>query len=151
MTTSQGGHYSRDDAVRYRLGHSVTRSLRGKSRRPIEGFAGGDALTRAEAFHWVRQIKLSGMLSLKIKPEEPTSPSLLPPPLSVGDAQDRLPDFSTVTLTPEDLVLKDTDKEITIKLGDTREIVESHYGESRGKIFGKFDSYYDAEGRVDGG
>lgn len=125
----------------------------GKSSQTIEGFMGAEQVTRAEAVQWFRKLQLKGMNQLQQRPESPSDRSLLsnlPPSQS-----DEMPDFVFTQLTLEDFNLNDPIRNISFKMGSSRESIEEQIGISTEQNYSKYDTYgrlfihYDANGLMD--
>ncbi|WP_282939193.1 S-layer homology domain-containing protein [Paenibacillus sp. RC67] len=66
-----GKHYTDDrDAIRYLLSSGYSE---GKTAATVEGYAGNDPLTRAEALQFLRNLQEKGLSQLQKKPETATS------------------------------------------------------------------------------
>jgi len=69
VSSTQGVHYNGNDAIKYLL---VNGLARGKTSSTVEGFGGGDLLTRAEAIAFIKNVKQQGIGELKERPTDPT-------------------------------------------------------------------------------
>lgn len=123
IASAQGVNYIGDDAIIYLLGHSLST---GKTAPTLEGFAGSDLLTRAEAVQWIRTLKLRGMVSIKKRPVEPSDRSLLPE-LPSGPPK-VLVDFVLNPVVMEDFSFIDIKKSEKYLLGSTRNMIEERFG-----------------------
>jgi hypothetical protein len=73
ITSLNGKHYDQDeDAIRYLLNVGYSN---GKDSPTVEGYAGGEYLTRAEALQFVRNLKAQGLLNLYLRPIPSTTVS----------------------------------------------------------------------------
>lgn len=151
IAAAQGVRYSGDDAIVYLLGN---RLAAGKKDATLEGFAGDDLLTRAEAVQWIRTLKLRGMFKIKEAPEELSDPERLP--VLPEQAEEELPDFAYTPVTIDDFHFTDMDGNNTFELGATKESIDNRYGAPdeyvdflQVDVYGSLYVHYDANGKME--
>ncbi|AEI44737.1 S-layer homology domain-containing protein [Paenibacillus mucilaginosus] len=129
IASAHGVHYMGNDAILYLLGRQL---INGKTVATLEGFAGDDLLTRAEAVQWIRSMKLKGALELPmLRPKAPSDPRLIPalPNEPVEDVED----FVLNPVSIEELSLIDGRKSLKYPYGSSRQVIEERFGASEGQ------------------
>lgn len=149
ISAAQGVNFEGNDAILYLLGNHLAN---GKTEPTIEGFAGNDKVTRAEALQWIRNLKLNGALEIKQRPLSASDRSLLftlPP-----KPTDELQDFTMIPLTVDDLQLLDRESPTSFQLGTLKSSIDAHLGMPHEKnvfqmdLYGSLGVHYDKDGRM---